>query len=72
MSDHIVEIVVGGQLDPELIAALDGFEIAPAADGCTRVVGAIPDQAKLLGLIEMLGERHIDVVSVNFVTDDVA
>ena len=72
MNDQIVEIVVGGGLDPELIAALDGFEIAPAAGGCTSMVGAIPDQAKLLGLIEMLDERHVDVVSVNFLSDDVA
>jgi hypothetical protein len=72
MNDHVVEIVVGGQLHPELIAALDGFAIAPAGEGRTSVRGEIPDQAKLLGLIEMLEERHVDVVSVNFFPDDAA
>jgi hypothetical protein len=62
---QVVEIVVRGKLGPTLVAALSGFTVDPAPDGCTRVVGAIPDQARLIGLLEMLDELHIEVVSVN-------
>ncbi len=62
---QVVEIVVRGTLGPTLVAALSGFTVGPAPDGCTRVVGAIPDQARLIGLLGMLDELHIEVVSVN-------
>lgn len=60
-----VQILVRGRLGPELAAALEGFELAAAPDGCTRLSGTVPDQARLLGVLEMLDELHIEVVSVN-------
>ncbi|MCW3493085.1 hypothetical protein [Microbacterium sp. SSM24] len=62
---QVVEIVVRGKLGPELVAALDDFAVVDAPDGCTRLVGTIPDQARLIGLLEMLDQLHIEVVSVN-------
>lgn len=62
---QVVEIVVRGKLGPDLVAALQGFAVEDAVDGCSRVVGGIPDQARLIGLLEMLDELHIEVVSVN-------
>ena len=62
---HEVEVVVRGKLGPDLIAALPEFAVESAADGCTRVVGAIPDQSRLIGLLDMLDGLHIEVVSVN-------
>lgn len=62
---QVVEIVVRGKLGPELVAALDDFSVVDAPDGCTRLVGTIPDQARLIGLLEMLDQLHIEVVSVN-------
>jgi hypothetical protein len=56
---------VRGKLGPELVAALQGFTVEAAPDGCTRVVGPIPDQARLIGLLDMLDQLHIEVVSVN-------
>jgi hypothetical protein len=35
-------------------------------------VGRVPDQARLLGLLEMFDELHIEVVSVNPVAGDAA
>jgi hypothetical protein len=62
---HQVEVVVRGRLGPELTAALQDFDIGPAPDGCTRLLGRIPDQTRLMGLLSMLDELHIEVVSVN-------
>lgn len=62
---QVVEVIVRGKLGPDLVAALPGFTIEAAPDGCSRVVGRIPDQARLLGLLEMLDQLHIEVVSVN-------
>jgi len=65
MGTQVVEIVVRGALGPELVAALDGFAVEHGADGCTRLVGAVPDQARLIGVLGMLDDLHIEVVSVN-------
>lgn len=62
---QVVEVVVRGRLGPDLVAALDEFDVEPVADGCTRVVGRMPDQARLIGLLEMFDQLHIEVVSVN-------
>ncbi|WP_164863694.1 hypothetical protein [Agromyces sp. LHK192] len=35
----------------------------------TRVTGRVADQAMLLGLLEMLGDLGVEVVSVNRVAD---
>lgn len=65
MADRVVEVVVSGRLGPELAAALDGFSVASDASGITRVVGRIPDQARLFGVLEMFEELNIEVISVN-------
>ena len=72
MGTQVVEIVVRGTLGPDLIAALDGFTVSAVADRCTSVRGSVPDQARLIGLLEMLDELHIEVVSVNPVAGGVA
>lgn len=62
---QVVEILIRGTLGPDLVAALDGFTVTAAPGGCTSVLGRIPDQSKLLGLLEMLDTLHVEVVSVN-------
>lgn len=65
MDSRVVEVIVRGRLGPDIVAALPEFRIDTDADGLTWIVGAIPDQAKLLGILEMFDALHIDVVSVN-------
>ncbi|WP_168625842.1 MULTISPECIES: hypothetical protein [unclassified Cryobacterium] len=65
MSPHVVELVVRGRLGHELIAALDGFEVATDEHGLTHIVGHVADQARLFGLLDMFDELHIEVVSMN-------
>ncbi|SFS01264.1 hypothetical protein SAMN04487846_1454 [Microbacterium sp. cf046] len=65
MTSQIFEVVVRGRMSAELIAALDGFTIDTGADGLTRVIGDVPDQPRLLGLLGAFDDLHIEVVSVN-------
>ena len=72
MHAHVMEVVVRGRLGADLIAALDGFEVEPAEDGLTRIVGPVPDQSMLFGLLDMFDGLHIEVVSVNPVEAETA
>ncbi len=70
MHAHVMEVVVRGRLGADLVAALDGFQVEPAERGLTRIVGPVPDQAMLFGLLDMFDGLHIEVVSVNPVGAD--
>lgn len=70
MGIQVVEVVIRGTLGPDLVAALDGFAVTAAPGGCTKVSGPVPDQARLLGLLEMLADLHVEVVSVNRAVGD--
>lgn len=65
MPARVMEVVVRGGLAPSLVAALDGFTIDTAGSGLTSITGPVTDQAMLFGLLGMLDEVHIEVVSVN-------
>jgi hypothetical protein len=59
------EVVVRGRLSPALATALGGFDVSHCADGLTHLVGPVPDQAKIHGLLGILGDLNIELVSVN-------
>ena len=59
------EIVVRGRLSPNLVTALDGFDVSHCTDGLTHLVGPVPDQAKIHGLFHTLSDLNIELVSVN-------
>ena len=59
------EIVVRGRLSPNLVTALDGFEVSHCTGGLTHLVGPVPDQAKMHGLFRILSNLNIELVSVN-------
>ena len=68
MTSHVYEVIVRGRMSQELMASLDGFAIDTGDDGLTRLVGDVPDQPQLLGLLAAFDDLHIEVVSVNPVT----
>ena len=72
MTPQVVCILLRGRLGPALVAALDGFDVRATDDGCTRVVGRVPDQAKLIGLLDMFDELHIEahVLEVSLLVGD--
>lgn len=69
MGSHIVDVTVQGRLGADLAAALPEFTIRTRS-GITHVVGPVPDQAKLFGLLDLFERFNIEVVSINRVTRD--
>ena len=65
MTPQNFEVVVRGRVSSELVGALDGFAVSGEADGCTRMVGEVADQPRLIGVLQVLDDLHIEVVSVN-------
>ena len=69
MSSHITDVIVQGRLGPDLVAALPDFAVTTES-GVTHIVGAVADQAKLFGLLDLLERFHVEVISVNRLTRD--
>lgn len=63
------EVIVRGRLSAELAKALDGFTVALQEGGVTSIVGPVVDQPRLLSLLGAFDDLHIEVISVNPVTD---
>jgi hypothetical protein len=59
------EIVVATVLSPALVAAFDGFTVSRIDSGTTHLVGWVDDQARLNGLLELMADLTIELVSVN-------
>jgi hypothetical protein len=59
------EIVIKGTLSEPVFALIDGFQISRIEHGLTHLVGLMPDQPKLQGLLTLLGNLNIELVSVN-------
>jgi hypothetical protein len=64
------EIVVAASLSPALVAAFDGFTVSRTEHGMTHLVGWVDDQARLNGLLELMADLTIELVSVNRLPDD--
>jgi hypothetical protein len=59
------EIVVGETLSPALVASFEGFTARTTERGETCLTGWIDDQARLNGVLGMIGDLTIELVSVN-------
>lgn len=59
------EIVVNTNLSEPVVALIDGFQISRIEHGLTYLVGLVPDQAKLRGILLFFGNLNIEIVSVN-------
>jgi hypothetical protein len=57
------QIVVRGELRPSAAGPLEGLEVR-ADDGSSVITGEIIDQAQLHGVLAWLGERGVEIVSV--------
>jgi len=64
MGAETFDIVVRGELGPMITDELEGFEVVDRGHGTTRLRGLVPDQARLLGVLEMLRGINIEIESV--------
>lgn len=55
---------IRGHLDPQWSDWLDGLTIEHYADGTSRLLGEVPDQAALHGLIGRLRDIGVDLIAV--------
>jgi hypothetical protein len=63
------EIVIQGTLSPSIIAAVEGFSVRCVEHDKTHLIGTVPDQAGLLGILELLRDLTVTIESVNPVAD---
>jgi hypothetical protein len=59
------EIVIRGTLSPAVLGAFPGFDVKEVEQGFTHLVGTVPDQARLHGLLDAVASLNIELVSVN-------
>jgi len=65
MGARRVEVIVDGDLGRLLErGAVHGFTCTAAQHGTTRIAGEIADQSALIGLLELLDELHVEIVTV--------
>jgi hypothetical protein len=59
------EVVVKGRLSPTLLSAIDGFKAIRKGDGSTHLVGWIIDQSRMHGLLGVLRDLNIELISTS-------
>ncbi|GAA1058266.1 hypothetical protein GCM10017608_06680 [Agromyces luteolus] len=67
MSVERFDIVVRGELAPMIVEEFVGFEVVPGHPGSTRLLGTVPDQARLVGLLDLLRGFDVEIESVTHV-----
>jgi hypothetical protein len=58
------EIVIQGQVSQRLLSWFDGFQLAPLADGTTRISGKMLDRAAMHGLLNRIRDLGLILISV--------
>ena len=59
-----VSIRIKGHLDPSWQEYLEGLEIVQEADGTTRLSGTLRDQSALYGVLNMMSQLHLALISL--------
>ncbi len=63
------EIRLRGRLDQRWAAWFDGMTVNTGADGTTRILGPVTDQAALHGLLARLRDLGLPLLSVTLVPE---
>ena len=65
MAAATFEIVIKGSLSDPVAALIDGFTVSQVERGRTHLVGPVPDQARLQGILTIFSTLNIELGSVN-------
>ena len=69
MTAEMFDILVRGELGPMITDELEGFSVVSSGAGSTRLRGVVPDQARLVGLLDLLRGFNIEIEAVIHVPD---
>lgn len=61
------EIVIKGRLSDPVAELIEGFRVVKVEGDETHLVGLVPDQAKLQGILTLFANLNIELVSVNHI-----
>jgi hypothetical protein len=67
---EVYEIRLAGQLEQRWTAWFDGLLVSAQADGSTVIIGPIPDQAALHGVLQRIRDLGLTLLSVRHVEGD--
>ena len=65
MTAATFEIVIKGTLSEHVAALVEGFTIERVESGRTHLVGPVPDQSRLQGILTIFGTLNIELISLN-------
>lgn len=61
------DIVVRGEVSSMITDELEGFDVIPGEAGSTCLRGVVPDQARLVGVLDLLRAFNVEIESVTHV-----
>ena len=67
MGTERFDILVRGDLPPIIVEEFVGFEVVRTGAGSTHLLGTVPDQGRLVGLLELLHGFDVEIESVTHV-----
>ena len=68
-TDNMYELIVREPLGDEWAEWLAPLALYPTASGGTRLVGPLPDQSALHGLLNQLRDLNLNILSVRLLVD---
>ncbi|MET4160057.1 hypothetical protein [Agromyces sp. PvR057] len=63
------DILVRGELGEMITDELVDFEVVESSPGSTRLRGEVPDQARLLGVLDLLRSLNVEIEAITHVGD---
>jgi hypothetical protein len=69
MGTETFDILVRGELGPMITEELVDFEVVASGPGSTLLRGEVPDQARLLGVLDLLRGLNVEIEAVTHVRD---
>lgn len=66
----VYHITLQGRLKPQLFDLIDDLQVREDQNGIINLVGRLPDQAALMGLLLLLNRKRYGILSVKALLDN--